>query len=107
MPNPSIMRSERGYGAVRHDPQDHVHAFGQQRNEVPERVMRRRVLRIAAIRLHFHGVYEVGKLDCVLDEEDGDVVADEIEVSFIGIKLHGKTAHVPRHVAGPGAAGHR
>ena len=37
--------------AVRHDPHDHVHALGRQRDEVPEIVVRRLRLREAAIGL--------------------------------------------------------
>ena len=33
-----------GDGSIGHDPQDHVHAFRQQRDEIPERFMRSRVL---------------------------------------------------------------
>ena len=70
-------------GAVRHDPHDHVKALGRQRNEVPESVMRGLGLRKFAIRLGFGRVNEIGELDRVLDEEDRDVVADEIEVAFL------------------------
>ncbi len=94
-------------GAVRHRPHQHVHALGHQRDEIPERVVRRRRLREAAIRLHLHGVDQVGKLDGVLDEEHRDVVADQVEVAFVGIELHGEAAHVARRVDRARAAGHR
>ena len=48
---------------------------------------------------------EIGKLDRVLDEEDGNVVADEIEIAFVGVELDREAAHVARQVACPRAAG--
>ena len=60
---------------------------------------------IAAVRLHLHGVDEVGELDGVLDEEDRDVVADEIEVALLGVELDREAAHVARRVDRAGAAG--
>ena len=47
---------------ARHHPGEHVHALRHQRREVPERVVRGRRLREAAVRLHLHGVDEVGEL---------------------------------------------
>jgi hypothetical protein len=92
-------------GAIRHYPHQHVHALGHQRREIPERVVRRGGLRKAAVWLHLHGVDQVGKLDGILDEEHRDVVADQIEVAFLGIELDGEAAHVARQVDRAGAAG--
>ena len=92
-------------GSIGHDPQDHVHAFRQERDEIPERVVRRRVLGIAAVGLHFHRMDEIGKLDRILDEEDGNVVADEVEIALVGVEFDRKAAHVAGHVACPRAAG--
>jgi hypothetical protein len=94
-------------GAVGHDPHDHVHRLGRERDEVPEGVVRGRRLRKAAVRLHLHGVNQVGELDRVLDEEHRDVVADEIEVAFLRVQLDREAAHVARRVDRTGAAGHR
>ena len=92
-------------GAVRHHPHQHVHALGHQRREIPERVVRRGGLREAAVRLHLHRMDQIGELDRVLDEEHRDVVADQIEVAFLGIELDGEAAHVARQVDRAGAAG--
>ena len=92
-------------GAVRHDPHDHVHAFGRQRDEVPEIVVRRLRLREGAVGLRLHRMDQVGKLDRVLDEEDRDVVADEVPVAFLGVELDGEAAHVARQVERALAAG--
>ena len=84
--------------AIGHRPEDHVKALGHQRDEVPERVVRARRLRISPVGLHLDGVNEVGKLDRVLDEEHGDVVADEVEVSLLGVELHGKPPDITRRI---------
>ncbi len=94
-------------GAIRHRPHQHVHALGHQRDEIPEGVVRRGRLREAAIRLHLHGMDQVGELHRVLDEEHRDVVADQVEVALVGIELHGEAAHVARRVDRAGAARHR
>ena len=82
-----------------------MRGFRRQADEIPKSVMRRRGLRIAAIRLHFHRMDQIGEFDRVLDEEHRDVVADEVPVAFLGIELHGEAAHVARRVGRTGAAG--
>lgn len=93
-------------GAVAHDPHDHVHGLGHEGDEVPERVVRRGSLWKAPVRLHLHGMDQVGKLHGVLDEEHRNVVADQIPVALFGIELDGEAAHVPRGVHRACAAGH-
>jgi hypothetical protein len=66
--------------------------------------VRRGVLGIAAVGLHRHRMDKVWKLDRVLDEENGDVVAYEIEVALIGVEFDRKAAHVARHVSRASAA---
>ena len=41
---------------------------------------------------------QVGKLDRILDEEHGDVVADQIPVAFVAVELDGEAAHIARRV---------
>ncbi len=67
--------------------------------------MRRGRLRKTAVGLHLDRVDEVGELHRVLDEKDRDVVADQVEIAFLGIEFGGETAHVAGQVARPGAAG--
>ncbi len=93
--------------AIGHHPHQHVHAFGRQRDEIPERIVRRSRLRNLIVRLGLHRVDQVGKLDGILDEEDRDVVADQIPHAFVGVKLDGKSAHVARRIRRPARAGHR
>jgi len=47
---------------------------------------------------------EVGKFDGVLDEENRDVVADQVPIAFLGVKLDGKPAYVTRGVGRARAA---
>ena len=63
-------------------------------------------LREIAIRLLFRGVNQIRELDCILYEEDRDVVAHDIPVALFGIKLHGEAAHIARQVGGAFIAGH-
>src|ERR1700684_4330010 len=49
---------------------------------------------------------EIGKLDRILDEEHGNVVADEVEIALIGIELDRKAAHIAGHVTCPRAPSH-
>ena len=46
-----------------------------------------------------------GNLIGVLDEEDGDVVADEVPVAFLCVELHGEAADVSGEVERPLVAG--
>src|SRR5450759_2171752 len=75
-----------------------MHGFRRERNEIPERVVRGRRLRKAAVGFHLYGMDEVGKFDGILDEENRDVVADQVPVSFLGVKLDGKPAYVTRGI---------
>ncbi len=46
------------------------------------------------VRLGLHGVHKVGELDSVLNEEDGNVISDDIPVSFVRVKLDSETTDV-------------
>ena len=91
--------------AIGHDPHQHVRRLRHQRHEIPERVVRGRGLRHPVMRLGLHGVDQIGKLHRVLDEEHGDVVADEIPVALVGIELDGEPAHVARGIRRASFAG--
>ena len=86
-------------GAVRHHPHEHVQRLRRERNEIVKRVVRRSGLRDFVVRLRFHRVDEIGKLDRILNEEDRDVIADEIEDAFVGVKLDREAAHVARQIS--------
>jgi hypothetical protein len=93
--------------AVGHRPHQHVRGLGHQRGEVPERVVRGGRLRHAVVRLGLGRVDQVGELHRVLDEEHGDVVADQVPVALVGVELDGEAAHVARGVGRAALAGHR
>ena len=78
----------------------HVRGLGHQRNEIPERVVGGRRLRHREVRLRLRRVDQIGKLDCILNEEHRDVVADEVPVAFVGVELHREAANVARGVGG-------
>jgi hypothetical protein len=48
---------------------------------------------------------EVGELHRVLDEENRNIVADQIEIALPGIEFGGETTHIARQVARTRAAG--
>src|SRR5580698_4180552 len=84
--------------AIGHDPHRHVNAFRHERYEIPEIIVRGLRLRKAAVGLLLRGVDQVRKLDRVLYEKYRDVVADDVPVTFLGVKLHGEAAHVAREI---------
>lgn len=53
--------------------------------EVPSRIVRRGSLGHLAVRAGLDGVDQVGEMNGRLDEEDGDVVAHNVEVALVGI----------------------
>jgi hypothetical protein len=66
--------------------------------EIPEIVVRGLRLRETAVGFLLGGMDDIGELDRVLDEEDRDVVADDVPVALLRIKLDRKAAHVARQV---------
>ena len=75
-----------------------MHGFRRERNEIPERVVRARRLRKAAVGFHLDGMDEVGEFNGVLDEENRNVVADQVPVALLGVKLDGEAAYVTRRI---------
>src|SRR5208282_1918296 len=84
--------------AIGHDPHDHVHGFWREGNKIPERVVRCCGLREATVRFHLYGMDEIWEFNGILNEKDGNIISDQIPVSFFRIKLHRKSAHIPRSV---------
>ena len=92
--------------AVAHRPQHHVQGFGGQRDEIPERVVRAGRLREAAIGFHLHRMDEVREFHRVLDGEHRQVVADQVEIAFLGVELDREAAHIAWRIHAAGAARH-
>ena len=85
-------------GPIGHNPHDHVKRLGHQRDEVPKRVMRRGGLRKSSIGLCLNRVNQIGKLDCILNKEDRNIIANQIEIAFRGVELHRKAPHITRQI---------
>ena len=67
--------------------------------------MRGRRLWKAAVGFHFDGMDQIREFDGVLNKENRDVVANQIPVTFLRIKLHSKAAYIARGIDGTGTAG--
>ena len=72
--------------------------FRLQTNKVPEIVVRRLTLRDLVMGLWLNGMNKVGELDRFLYEENGEIIPDDITISFLGVKLGGEAAHVSNGV---------
>jgi hypothetical protein len=92
---------------IRHHPEEHVGGLRGQAHEVVEGVVGRRRLRHLVVGLGLDRVDQVGELDRVLNEEDRDVVADEVEVAVVGVELDGEAADVAGGVGRAAEAGDR
>ena len=68
--------------------------------------MRTGRLRHLIVRLRLDGMHQVGELHGVLNKEHWHVVAHQIPIAFIGVKLHCKAAHVTCRVFGAAFTGH-
>ena len=44
---------------------------------------------------------EIGELNCILDEEDRNIVAHQIPVSLVGIELDGEASYISNGVRTP------
>ncbi len=74
----------------------HVHALGRLRHEVEDAPG----LLLEGDRVRLERVDDVGELDRVADEEDGEVVADEVPVAVLGVELHREAARVAGGLGG-------
>jgi len=83
-----------GESSVGEGPHEHVSRFGNQRNEVPKVVVSCLSLGHLLVGLGLDGVNQIGELDGVLDEEDGNVVTNDVKVALISVKFDGKSSNV-------------
>lgn len=74
-----------GNAVARHGPEEGVESGGLRAEEVPSRIVGGGSLGNLVVGARLDGVDKVGEADGILDEEDGDVVANDIEVALIGI----------------------
>src|ERR1700680_4675598 len=95
------------YRAIGHDPHRHVNAFWRERYEIPKIVMGGLCLRESAVRFCFGGMNEIGEFDCVLDKKHGHVIAHDVPVPFLSVKLYREAAHVAGKIRRSFVARHR
>ena len=70
-------------------------------NEVPKVVVSRLSLRNFIMWLGLYSMNKVRKLDCILNEENGDIVSNNIPISFLCIKLDCEAADITNSVLAP------
>jgi len=51
------------------------------------------------VRLRLDGVYDIGKLDGILDEENGDIIANNIPVPLGCVELNSKSSYITHSVS--------
>ena len=93
--------------SVGHVPHGVRLGLGVQRHEVPEGVVCALRLRDLAVRVRLGGMDDVGEFDAVLDEEDRDVVAHQVESALVGVELGGEATSVPHGVGRTAGTQHR
>lgn len=91
-------------GAITHGPGEHVSGLGVVELEIPEVVVRSLGLGNLVVRLGLASVDDIGELDGVLDEENGNVVADKIPVTLLSVELGRKTTDITNGIGGTSAA---
>src|SRR5882724_614224 len=87
--------------ALAHDNRDLMQSFGQQRPEVPVVISAAH----AGTRIALDGVVEVGKAQRVTEKEYRRIVAYDVPVAFLGVKLQGEAADVALSVGRAALAG--
>jgi len=68
---------------IRHDPHEHMRAFGHQRRKVPEGVVSGLSLGKPAIGLLLCSMNQVREFDRILNEENRNVVSDQIPINYL------------------------
>lgn len=76
-------------------------------DEVPEIVVGALGLWNLIVWFRLASVDNIRELDCVLDEEDWDVVANNVPVALLGVELDGKATDVSHCVGAATASKHR
>ena len=71
-----------------------MHTLWSQADEVPEVVVCCLSSRAVVMGFRLQGVYNVGELDSILDEEDRDVVAHDVPVALLGVELRCEAPNV-------------
>ena len=62
--------------------------------EIPEIIVSGLTLRNFSLGLGFSRVNDVREFDCILNEEDWNVVANEVPIALTGVELDSKTTDI-------------
>lgn len=101
----SIHMAERpGDTVAGHGPEQRMHGARLAREEVPGGVVRRGSLRDLIVSARLDGVNQIREKDGVLDEEDGDIVSHQVEVSFVGIEAGREAVDIASEIGTAAAA---
>src|SRR5436190_3569125 len=71
---------------ITHCPKKHMSCLRRKTTKIPEIIMGRLRLRNFSVWFWFSSVNDVGKFNCILNEEYRDIIPDKIPVSFTGIE---------------------
>lgn len=63
-------------------------------DKVPEVVVSSLGLWYLVVRLGLNSMDKIRELNRILDKENGDVVSNQIPISFVGVEFHGKPTNV-------------
>jgi len=85
-------------------PHEHVRGLGVVELKVPKVVVCRLGLGHLVVGLGLAGMNDIGELDGVLDEEDGDIVADNVPVALLRVELDSEAADIAYCVGAATAA---
>src|SRR6516164_6018256 len=95
----SFHKTKRAWNCtIRHDPHSHMYAFGRECYEVPEIGVGCLCLRKTPVRRLFGCVDQIRKFNSVLDEENGNIIANNVPVAPLGIKLNGESSNITGEV---------
>jgi hypothetical protein len=90
--------------SVRHSPCVHVSSLGVLKHEIPEVVVRRLSLGNFVVRFRLSCVDNIRKLHRVLNEENRDIIAHDVEIALLRIELDGETANITNGISRSTAA---
>ena len=76
-----------------------MNALWRERYEIPKIIMGGLRLGKSTIGLSFGSMNEIGKLDRVLDEKYGHIIAHDVPIAFLRVQLYCEAAHVAGKVS--------
>lgn len=74
--------------------------------KVPEIVVRGLSLRDFCVWLRLRGMNDIGELDGVLNEKNGNVVPNNIPIALLGVELDGKAPHITNSIGAASGSQH-